>query len=522
MRTRVFLCAVLSGGLVVPAGALAGDDLSMTKKISVGGNSFSSQTLVKGSRERTSMNLGTGQETVTLRQCDLKRTLTVNYSAGSYMVRPDMDEGETSKAAAAAMLGGAPVAESGGTVTYTSTVRDTGERKQLFGYAARHLKVSVAATASPNSCSKTKQNYEIDGWYIDLKDQANCTHFSPYLKDLQGGCQDRILMKQTGKARTGFPVIETITMTNSSDSPTVITSEVTELKKEELAEQLFDVPESFREVKTTAELYGMPPQAAPPQPAYQQAPANAQAMYAGQNAQAMMAAQQQAFAQAAQMGMTTGGMPGMGAPGPTGAAVMAPQALGPKAPGRIRIGVVTPLAQVGQGTNASQDYGTPIRNAMIQLMSGPAVEIAALDARIPVQIQAEAQQKQCDYILFSTVAVKKAKSGGLGGFMKMAAPVASMAPMMAGGMAGAAAASAASQVASVAAQQEATNQLGQFNGQIKSKDDISVNYQLTPTGQENPKVQNTLAAKAKADGEDVMTPLLTQLATTVITEAVKK
>jgi len=31
-----------------------------------------------------------------------------------------------------------------------------------------------------------------------------------------------------------------------------------------------------------------------------------------------------------------------------------------------------------------------------------------------------------------------------------------------------------------------------------------------------------LQGKAKADGEDVMTPLLTQLATTVLTEAVKQ
>ena len=50
------------------------------------------------------------------------------------------------------------------------------------------------------------------------------------------------------------------------------------------------------------------------------------------------------------------------------------------------------------------DYSTPIRNAMILLMNGPAVEVAALDSRVPMQVQAEAQQKQCDYVLFSSVA----------------------------------------------------------------------------------------------------------------------
>jgi hypothetical protein len=118
--------------------------------------------------------------------------------------------------------------------------------------------------------------------------------------------------------------------------------------------------------------------------------------------------------------------------------------------------------------------------------------------------------------------VKKPQKGGFGNFMKMAAPVASMAPMMGGGMTGAMAGSIASQAASVAAQQAASSQLGQFNGQIKSKDDVTVQYQLIAPGQQTPKTQNTLQAKAKSDGEDVMTPLLTQLATTVLTEATKK
>jgi hypothetical protein len=243
--------------------------------------------------------------------------------------------------------------------------------------------------------------------------------------------------------------------------------------------------------------------------------------------QQAMAMQQQAMAQAAAAGYAPGQMPNMGGmpgmPGqPASQTVAAPQALGPKQAGHIRIGVVTPDAQVGQGTSAGQDYGTPIRNALIQLMSGPAVEIAALDSRIPIQLQAEAQQKQCDYVLYSSVVVKKPAKGGFGNFMKMAAPITNMAPMMGGGMGGAMAAQVAGQAASVAAQQAAQSQLSQFNGQIKNKDDITLQYQLVVPGQQNPKTQNTLQAKAKTDGEDVMTPLLTQLATTVLTEALKK
>jgi hypothetical protein len=221
-----------------------------------------------------------------------------------------------------------------------------------------------------------------------------------------------------------------------------------------------------------------------------------------------------------------GGMPGIGTQSAS-APVVAPQTLGPKVAGKIRIGVAPPDAQVGQGNNAGADYSTPIRNSIVLFMNGPAVEIAALDSHIAMQLQAEAQQKQCDYILFSSVAVKHSSAGGFGKFMKMAGPLASMTPMagMAGGMSGAVAASAASAAASAAAmsaQQQAMNQLAGFNGQIKSKDDVTVQYQIMATGQTSPLLQNSLKAKAKSDGEDVLTPLLERAATGILTEVSKK
>jgi len=183
-----------------------------------------------------------------------------------------------------------------------------------------------------------------------------------------------------------------------------------------------------------------------------------------------MAAEKGALGQAQQLGGMGGnapraggmasGMAGMlgmgGASGmagnqpPASTNVAAPQALGPKAAGKIRVGIAPPDAQLGQGSNAGADYSTPIRNAIVALMSGPAVEIAALDSHIAMQVQAEAQQKQCDYILYSSVAVKHSAGGGFGKFMKMAAPIANMTPMgmMAHGMGSAMAMAAASAAAS--------------------------------------------------------------------------
>jgi hypothetical protein len=102
-----------------------------------------------------------------------------------------------------------------------------------------------------------------------------------------------------------------------------------------------------------------------------------------------------------------------------------------------------------------------------------------------------------------------------------------MAPMagMGGGMGGAVAAQTAgvaAEAAAMSAQQQAINQLAGFNGQIKSKDDVTVDYQLVAPGQTSPRLQNSLKGKAKSDGEDVLTPLLQEEATNVLTEVTKK
>lgn len=530
--------------LLLTAASYAGDDLTITEKMTAGGATFTTQTLVKGSRERTTMDMGagvsTGMSTVTIRQCDLKRSLTVNDSQKTYLIMRDLEEGDSSKAAASALLAAAPAAESGGTITYTSKITDTGEKKQIYGSTARHLKTTILAQSSPNACNAVKQKYDIDGWYIDMKEQANCQRFSPSLENVQG-CHDRVVLNQSGTVRSGLAVQETVTLTNGDDPPMVITRQVTELKKGPLAAKLFDLPADYRQVSMRNELYGFPamPQSAQvgapgPSAPYAQLQGNqrpntpivAQMMNPATGPAMQLAAQQQATAQAQQMGLDRSGMPGMGAP--QGSAPMgAPQALGPKAAGKIRIGVAPPEAQLGQGNNAGADYSTPIRNAMVALMSGPAVEIAALDSRVPVQLQAEAQQKECDFILYSNVSVKQS-SGGFGRFMKMAAPIASVVPVvgMGGSIGGAAAAQAAGAVAAsataISAQQQALQQLAGFNGQIKSKDEVTVQYQLNPTGQSSPKLKNQLKEKAKSNGEDVLTPLLMQAASTVLTEVTKK
>jgi hypothetical protein len=513
------------------------EDLHLKKNISVGGNVVSSsETSVKGQRTRDVMITPAGA-TVSLRQCDLKRTITLNDQTQSYLVVNDPQDAAAARAAA--MITGAPVPEEkkeGGRVEVNSTITDTGERKQMFGLNARHLKTKVTQKSSDDACTKVDQTFEVDGWYADLgKDVASCAStVAPPVRQSQG-CQDAIVEHHSGSGKPGYPLVQNVTMHNPDGSTMVVSINVTEVSKAPLDVALFDVPATYKQVNSISELQGLPqmPQGVPQQAAGAQgfAPPPQQGNpYAA--AAAGSAMNQQMMSQFAAQG---GGMGNMMHPGganqPTGAPIAVPQALGPKAPGKIRIGVAPPEAQVGQGSNAQADYSTPIRNAMILLMNGPAVEIAALDSRVAMQLQAEAQQKQCDYILMSSVAVKHPQSGGFGKFMKMGGTMAQMTPMgaMAHGMGGAMAASAASAAASAAAhaaQQQAMNQvmsqLSGFNGQIKQKDDVTVQYQLTQTGQSAPLVQNSLQGKAKSDGEDVLTPLLQQTANTVLTQVSAK
>lgn len=191
--------------------------------------------------------------------------------------------------------------------------------------------------------------------------------------------------------------------------------------------------------------------------------------------------------------------------------------LGPKQPGKIRIGVATPKADMGQGFTGV-DAAEPIRNTLIASLSGPAIEVTPLTSRIQQQIDLEAKQKQCDFILYSSL-TEKHGGGGFGSMLSKAAPMASMIPMvgMAGGMAGAMAGAMAGQVASTAIMTASSLSSG-----VKAKDEVTFEFKLMSPDNATAALTNVGKAKATKNGEDVITPLLAQAATAVVTEATKE
>jgi hypothetical protein len=190
--------------------------------------------------------------------------------------------------------------------------------------------------------------------------------------------------------------------------------------------------------------------------------------------------------------------------------------------GKITIGLVTPRAQLGQGAGGT-DVAEPVRHTLAGYLQGPAVEIVPLESRIPAQIDAEAQQKNCAYILYSSV---EQKSGGAAGLFRKLAPFASALPMLGGmghvgggAMAGAASAVAQSAMtaSAVASQQEAMERMtGAQRSTVKSGDIITLEYRLMAPRSAEPLRADKLTAKAKSDGEDVLSPLIEQVAGAVV------
>jgi hypothetical protein len=191
-------------------------------------------------------------------------------------------------------------------------------------------------------------------------------------------------------------------------------------------------------------------------------------------------------------------------------------------PSTTKICLVLPKAQLGQGTSG-EDVAEPVRATLTAYLGGPATELIPLTARIPIQIDAESAAFGCEYVLYSSVTQKK--GGGLGKMFAAAAPIATMAGGMAGmggnytTMMGAqVVASAASSAASQSAQLEAMEALGgAAKTNIKKGDQITLEYKLMKAGVQEPVAVQSAVAKAKENGEDLVSPLIEQAATQVLT-----
>jgi hypothetical protein len=472
MKRFILGISVLVMTAMCAAAALA--DVKVKSKQTVSGQSFETTTYIKGKRQRSESMGGM----VNLTQCDLKRGVQLNGNSQTYMVTPFASTTQTVTRSAQPATDKNGVVQTGGSVTTTITTKDTGERKQMFGYTARHLIITIETVSAPDACNKSNTKMQTDGWYIDAAFALDCDYGTGGYGanyNRSGGCQDKYAVKTVGTAKRGFAVYEKNTMLdeNGRESYSMI-SEIVEFSHATLDPSLFDIPAGYREVNDAAQMYSVPnanrrSDAGSVSP-MQSSPANS-----GLAATATSAAK---------------------------AAPVAAQPLGPKKAGVIRIGVAAvKTGAVGEGISAA-DLSTAVRNSLMQFLTVPNVEVVAIEAKLDAAITLEARSKECDFVAFLTASHKKG-GGGFGMFK-------SLAPMIGNVIPAAGASGTGGYIASQAVVTAAT-----VSSQVKNKDEISLDVRLNKAAGAAV-FERVLKAKARSNGDDIISQVVEQAAQGIV------
>ena len=139
------------------------------------------------------------------------------------------------------------------------TTNDTGERKQIFGYTARHVVTTEKRTPLEGAVSPPQEQIT-DGWYIDLDTSISCDPPGrPGAFAMLGGGRngkiDYPTLKFAGQRETGFALSttrrDTLFLPDGSrrEGARVFTMQVTDLSTAPLPIDLFDIPPGFRQVR---------------------------------------------------------------------------------------------------------------------------------------------------------------------------------------------------------------------------------------------------------------------------------
>ncbi len=490
MKNNITRFAILLVTLFLTQTAFA--DVKIKTRQTASGQTSEYTTYIKGKRMRAEQKHGEMQ-TVNLTQCDLKRSVRLMPQAQTFMI-DSWQQAEAATAPATSTTSQKQTVTKGGVITMTVTTKDTGERKQMFGYTAKHIITTIESASSPDACNVNKTKMEMDGWYIDAAFVLNCEneHYGRnYRNQVKDGCQDRYETKQIGKPKTGYPVLEKMTMYDDSGKESFSTlSEVLELSNSTLDAALFDVPQGYREVKDSTELY-------------------ASMASSSSSSSGSSVSRTSGSANASSDSGMNSNIQNLSKSAPSAASEV-----GAKKAGVVRIGLAAvKTGAVGEGLNAAELAGA-IKNTLTEYLKSPKIELVALEAKLPSAIDAEAKSKECDFVIYANVSHKKGGGGG-GMFGKMLGSVASSTISRVGYGSGNIAGQVAGQVAS-----EAVYTASTMSANVKSKDEITLDIKVNSAAGAAA-LAKQFKQKAKGDGDDIITPIIEQAAQSIL-DAVAK
>lgn len=260
--TAIMLCLTMA--------ALA--DIKIRRRISYGWGSVENVLYLKGARQREDMSRtpsgGTKLDVAFLFQCDQKQFIWLDFANKQYAVHSGGEPAasvlafnETQSPPSPAVAARLAAIKWRGTLTETTTVTDTGERQEMFGFTARHLKTETVWQAEPQSCDGPIARRETDGWYVALLYGIDCSPdisgtISRGVAFPQSHCLNHYLThryryerKQVGPSQLGFPLRETSTLYGDRGRMEEVKSEVLELSNAPLADALFEVPRDYTRTK---------------------------------------------------------------------------------------------------------------------------------------------------------------------------------------------------------------------------------------------------------------------------------
>ena len=468
-------------------------DVKIKTRMTAHGQSSEYTTFIKGKRERTEQGIG-DQQIINITQCDLRRGLQLMPQAKIYTI-DNWQQAETKPTDSAP--GKTTEITKGGVVTSTITTKDTGERKQMFGYTARHLIITMETKSSPDACTKNDSRMVFDGWYIDAAFAFDCLNdrYKNY-NPAQGksGCQDRYETKQVGTAKRGYAVYEKMSMFDQSGREiTSSVNEVLEISNQTLDAGLFEAPADYRVVKDRAELYASLSNednggaSSRNSSSYDSNGSSVSSRNSSTSGNSDLASSVKDMA--ARTGENS-----------------APE-VGAKKSGILRVGLANVKTDaVGEGMNASELAGA-VQNTLSEYLKSPNVEVVRLEAKLPSAIESEAKSKECDFVIYATVSHKK----GGGGFGMFGKALGSVVAQTGGGAWGNTAANVAGAVA------VNTISAATVSQNIKSKDEITLDIKLVKNGAQA--FAKQYKQKAKGNGDDIITPLVEQAAQAILDAA---
>jgi hypothetical protein len=480
MIMRKALLIVGAAILTLTGSAFA--DVKIKTKQTASGQTSENTTYIKGKRQRTEMANGV---MISITQCDLGRDLQLAPQTKSYTVSYYTDA--NGNPTVPVSQGSSSPVTRGGTVNVTTTIKDTGERKQMFGYTARHIIQTIEMESSADACYPQKNKMEMDMWVIDAEFGIACTQnnaYRSYNGGKAGGCQDKFVQKAIGTAKSGYPLYQKMTSFDASGKESFsMVQEVVELSKTTLEAGLFEAPADYREVKDASQLYAG---ASAARISQEQPKSNSSSSIIG-NSRPPSALVSQPSSTA--LSIESAAEPNIETFGP----------IGQKRSGTVRIGVIVKTTSVGEGVSAA-DLRRAVEHSLGEYVKGTKVEIIPMEAKLAAAQVQEAKDMGCDYLLMATVAHKKG-GGGFGGFGKMFSTVAPLAGY--GSVAGQVAASAVVTAVSL-------------SGNMKSKDELTMDLKLQSIADNSVAMAKQLKAKAKSDGEDIISQIIEQAAQALI------